>query len=253
MGIITPTNQSVTELKGLHLYHSAISNCSMRPRMVLEEKNLPWVSHHLELTKAETHTPEYFGINPNGVVPTLVHDGVVIIESDDITEYLDERFPDPPLRSKDPAVNAEIHAWLKLATGIHVRGVKTTIYHNKMRGKLQMSDEAMKQYRKLQTNQDLLAFHQKSASAEGFSAEEVTQARKILDESFQKVEDALSAHRWIVGNDFSLADIAWVPLHFTLIGANYSFDKFPRVSAWADAIRERPSFQKGVLKWCPKF
>lgn len=99
------------------------------------------------------------------------------------------------MRSKEPAITAEIHAWLKLATCIHVRAVKTTIYHNKMRGKLRMSDEAMAQYRKLQTNKELLAFHQKSAGAEGFSPEEVAQARKILDESFQKVEDALSAHR----------------------------------------------------------
>jgi len=253
MGIITPTNKSVTELKGLHLYHSAISNCSMRPRMSLEEKNLPWVSHHLELTKGETHTPEYFGINPNGVVPTLVHDGVVIIESDDIIEYIEDKFPEPPLRSKDPAVNAEIHEWLKLSTSIHVKGVKTTVYHNKMRGKLRMSDEKMAEYLKLQKNPELLEFHHKSASEEGFSDHDVAEARRILDESFGKIEKALEQHQWIVGDNFTLADIAWIPLHFTLIGANYQFDKFPRIMAWADAITPRPSFQKGIIKWCPKF
>src|SRR5271170_5600448 len=101
MGIITPTNKSVTVLKGLHLYHAAASNCAMRVRIVLEEKGLPWESHLLSFEKNETHTPEYFGINPNGQVPTLVHDGVVIIESNDIIEYLEEKFPARPLLPPD--------------------------------------------------------------------------------------------------------------------------------------------------------
>jgi GST-like protein len=127
MGIIQPRNKEVESLKGIHLYHSAISNCAMRVRIVLEEKRLPWESHHLDLLKGETHTEAYFGINPYGVVPTLVDDGVVIIESDDIMEYLDDKYPEPPLRPADTARRAEIHAWLKLATGIHVKSVKTFI------------------------------------------------------------------------------------------------------------------------------
>ncbi len=84
MGIITPKNTEVLDFKGLHLYHAGISNCAMRVRVTLEEKDLPWTSHHLDILNKEHQTPEYFGINPNGVVPTLVDDGVVIIESDDI-------------------------------------------------------------------------------------------------------------------------------------------------------------------------
>ena len=96
--IVTPTNNSVTALEGLHLFHADISNCSMRVRMVLAEKELPWTSHHLDLRKKETVTPEYFGIHPKGLVPTLVHNGVVHIESNEIIEYLDETYPDPPLQ-----------------------------------------------------------------------------------------------------------------------------------------------------------
>ena len=43
--IVDPTNKSVTELRGLHLFHADISNCSMRVRMALAEKGLPWTSH----------------------------------------------------------------------------------------------------------------------------------------------------------------------------------------------------------------
>ena len=98
MGIITPKNKAVTEYKGLHLYHFSQSNCSMRVRMTLEEKGLKWTSHHVNLHKGENVTPEYFGIHPKGLVPALVHDGVLIIESTDIIDYLDRQFPDPPLR-----------------------------------------------------------------------------------------------------------------------------------------------------------
>ena len=65
--IVTPTNKSVTALEGLHLFHADISNCSMRVRMVLAEKELPWTSHHLDLRKKETATPEYFRHSPQGI------------------------------------------------------------------------------------------------------------------------------------------------------------------------------------------
>ena len=78
MPVIVPTNEEVLSYAGLHLFHSGVSNCSMRVRMVLEEKGLEWESHHLNILKKEHITPEYFGINPAGLVPTLVNDGVVI-------------------------------------------------------------------------------------------------------------------------------------------------------------------------------
>ena len=79
MPIVEPTNLTVKDLEGLHVYHSGVSNCSMRVCMTLEEKGLPWTSHHLNILRKEHITPEYFGINPNGLVPTLVHDGKVML------------------------------------------------------------------------------------------------------------------------------------------------------------------------------
>ena len=86
MAVITPKNKTVETFTGLHLYHGAISNCSMRVRMTLIEKGLAWESHHLDLKKKENISDEYFGINPNGLVPTLIDNGVVHIESNDIID-----------------------------------------------------------------------------------------------------------------------------------------------------------------------
>ena len=120
MAVIDTKIKAVKAFEGLHLYHGNISNCSMRVRMTLEEKDLDWVSHHIDLKKKENITDEYFGINPNGLVPTLIHDGVIHIESNDIIDYLDKTFPEPPLRSTQN--EAEMLEWLKLSASLHVPG-----------------------------------------------------------------------------------------------------------------------------------
>ena len=49
------------------------------------------------------------------------------------------------------------------------------------------------------------------------------------------------------------ADIAWLPLHFSLIRAEFSFDDYPAIDTWAKRFSERDSFKKGVLDWWPGF
>ena len=251
MGVIEPTNLAVKELSGLHLYHSGISNCSMRVRITLEEKGLEWESHHFDILKKEHLTPEYFGINPNGLVPTLIHDGVVIIESDDIIDYLDKTFPEPPLRPRDEAALERMYYWLRRSTSIHVKAIKTHIYAKGVRGKMAQSDQEQAAYKELQTNPELLEFHRKSSS-ESFSEEELLAAQRTIDECFSDAEQALAENDWLAGSTFSLADIAWMPLYFTLKElAGYDFAPYLHVQAWADRISRRDSYQHAIIDWWP--
>ena len=82
----------------LELYHHGTSVCAAKPRIVFAEKGLDWFGHYVDILKGEQFAPEYLKLNPKHVVPTLVHDGNVIRESAVIGEYLDEVFPDPPLK-----------------------------------------------------------------------------------------------------------------------------------------------------------
>lgn len=224
----------------------------MRVRITLEEKGLPWESHHLNLLKKEHLTPEYFGINPNGLMPTLVHDGVVIIESNDIIDYLDRKFPEPPLRPTDPVELERMYHWLERAASIHVKAVKTYIYDKTIRGKMAQSTQQADDYRKLQTNEELLEFHRKS-SANGFTQEELDNARRIIDECFRDAEVALKQHDWLAGDAFSLADISWMPLHFTLKNmAGFDVTPFPHVEKWTERMSQRKSYQRAVVDWYPK-
>ncbi len=248
--IIETSNETVKAYEGLHLYHGDISNCSMRVRMTLIEKNLPWTSHHIDLKKKENISDEYFSINPKGLVPTLVHDGVVHVESNEIIDYLDETYPEPSLRAAD---NEEMMGWLQLAASIHVPAVKPFVYATKMAPKIKKTAEEERKYAELQTNEELKNFHAKHAGSSAFSDEDVARAEATLKECFDKLEKTLEGREWIMGDAVSLADISWIPLHFVLIGCGYPFDHYPNITRWADNFGKRPSFQEGVIKWCADF
>jgi glutathione S-transferase len=102
----------------VELYHNNISVCAQKVRIVLSEKRVTWTNHHLSLALGEQLTPEFKKMNPRGVVPVLVHDGNVIVESSVICAYLDEAFPDPPLMPKRPVERATMRLWCKLPDDI---------------------------------------------------------------------------------------------------------------------------------------
>lgn len=250
MAIIEPTNTTVKDFKGLHLYHGAISNCSMRVRMTLIEKGLDWESHHIDLKKKENITDEYFGINPNGLVPTLIDDGVVHIESNDIIDYLDETYPEPSLRD---ANTDEMMEWLHLAAAIHVPGCKPYVYAYKVGKMMKKTEAEQAKYDSLQKNDELKTFHAKHAGDKDFSTSDLDKATAILNACFFKLDRTLEGRTWIMGEQYSLADISWIPLHFVLEGCGYPFENYPNVVRWAKAFQGKTSFQEGVVKWCPDF
>jgi len=93
------------------LYDSPGSPCARRVRIVLLEKGLTWTTRLVDLTKMEQKRPEYLALNPNGVVPTLLHGERVIYESNVITEYLDDVFPEPRLYPAEPWARAQAKMW----------------------------------------------------------------------------------------------------------------------------------------------
>lgn len=251
MAIIIPTNKSVESLSGLHLYHGDISNCSMRVRMTLIEKGLEWTSHHLDLKKKENITDDYFGINPKGLVPTLVDAGVVHVESNEIIDYIDATYPEPSLRSVEN--EAEMLEWLRLAGSIHVTAIKPYVYATMMQNKVKKTAEEEAKYNALQTNEELKEFHAKHAGGSAFNVDELVKSKQILKDCFDKLENALDGRAWIMGDQYTLADISWIPVHFVLIGCDYPFEQYPNITRWAEAFREKESFKEGVLKWCADF
>ena len=104
----------------LELYHHNISVCAQKVRLALHEKGIDWEGHHIDLMKGEQTSPEYLAINPRGVTPTLVHDGNPVIESTIILEYLEDAFPELPLRPASALSRARMRVWAKIPDdGLH--------------------------------------------------------------------------------------------------------------------------------------
>ena len=104
------------------LYDYWRSSASYRVRIALNLKGLSYKqkSVHLVRDGGEQKQPEYTAINPQGLVPTLVDDGIVLTQSMAIMEYLDERYPEPPLLPAELIERARIRAMaLVIACDIH--------------------------------------------------------------------------------------------------------------------------------------
>jgi glutathione S-transferase len=89
--------KEVLDWQGLHLFHFSGSSCSQKLRIYLRLKSIPVTLRPTNLVKHENETDWYMGINPRGLVPTLIDDGKVIIESNDIITHLENKFPSPSL------------------------------------------------------------------------------------------------------------------------------------------------------------
>ena len=126
---IRPTdNPEILNMRGLNLFHYSYSNCSMRIRLFLDEKGIPWNDHFIDLRAQKNLTEEYFAIHPQGLVPALVDDGVIVYESADILEYLEEKFPEPSFTPDTAEGRAELDKMLEFTRSGHFPVIKTWAY-----------------------------------------------------------------------------------------------------------------------------
>lgn len=92
----------------MRLYGFSRSSAAFRVRIALNLKGLDYEQAFVHLRRREQERPEYLGVNPQGLAPALETDGLTLIQSLPIIEYLDERHPKPPLLPADPAGRARV-------------------------------------------------------------------------------------------------------------------------------------------------
>jgi len=252
MAIIETKNSEVRALKGLHLYHAAISNCSQKVRFCLDEKGLSWQSHEVNLRQSEHLTPEFLSINPRGMVPVLVHDGAVIIDSSDIILYIEDAFPNPPLCPKSPEDQVLSADWLTLWDETQP-DIKTLTHAGRIGGFRRAGGRlpielAMARDNGLQ-NPDLIAFLAELASAEGLAPARISASMAAAHDRLRRLEGRLSSHDWLASDSFSLADLAWsIDVHrFHFLGM--ALDAYPSVARWYETVRRRPAFERMVTAY----
>src|SRR5882762_7564149 len=97
----------------LQLYRFPGATCPAKVLLALFEKNVPFQD---EIIAYDDITTEWYRkLNPNSVVPTIVHNGATIIESPVILNYIEDAFDGPKLRPEEPLRRAQMNHWLKLA------------------------------------------------------------------------------------------------------------------------------------------
>ncbi|HJQ15916.1 MAG TPA: glutathione S-transferase family protein [Allosphingosinicella sp.] len=239
------------------LYHFAYSTCSQKVRMALAEKGQQFESREVNLLAGGQHDPEYVRLNPDHVVPTMIHEDEVLTESTLINDYVDDAFEGVALRSADPIMRYRAAALIhqvddKLhgkVTGVFSHGVLT-------RGMVQSRPpEAIEAYleaipdpaeRQLRT----------SLIGHGAQAPEMPPAVATMVAFFSRLETLLESQQWLSGDSFGLADICVIPYVSRM--AEIGLDAFwnegaaPRVEHWIARTTTRPSFEVAFTRWMPE-
>ncbi len=236
----------------LLLYHGSTSVCSIKARVALAEKGLKWESELLDLMRGDQHRPEYAKLNPNRVVPTLVHDGKIVLESTLIIEYLDEAFPAPPLMPADPYRRAVARLWMKkIDDYLHAACSTVTFATANRKALLQLSPEEL-EARFQRMPDPAYRERQRLGVAHGLDAPHVALAVRQHDKYLGEMEAALRDSLYLAGDAYSLADAAATPYvnRAEMIGMDALWvGQRPRVAAWLARVRERPSFERAITRW----
>ena len=194
------------------LYHDVPSTNSDRVKIALAEKGLAWEGVRISLAKREQKSPEFLKLNPYGKIPVLVEDGKVLFESCIINEYLDERYPNPPLMPKD--------FWERGRARILVDYGLNYLHEPywALRGEIMMKKNEAERDQKI-----------------------IKESRAELLQRLQYLEVELGAKPYLLG-EFSLADIDIFPrfLRMESFGVMPS-PTLPRLSVWYERMKQRPS------------
>src|SRR3989442_9235982 len=194
----------------IKLYDFKSSPNCQRVKVVLAEKNLPYEIVAIDLRKQEQKTPDYLKLNPYGKVPVLADDSTVLYESCIINEYLNEKYPTPPLMPADLGKRAKARILIDFGLN-HTDGL-----YQKLRMEL-MKDPK-------EQNKDV-----------------INSAKADLKKLLQRFETELGDQPYLVG-DFSLADAALITRFTRLEGFGVLPDSsLPRLIQYLQRMKERPS------------
>lgn len=250
-------NKAVSNWRGVHLLHFDSSSDSQKVRILLNEKKIDWESHPVDLRKNQHVTPWFLSINPHGVVPVLVHDGAVHVESDDIMEYVDAL---PSARASFFPREAKKHAYVKkelaFQSSLRLGARALTVEFMPPQTRHLNDRQALRDYRKNGTpnvTRDMEIAWWQSTADNGIS-------RKTLIESFashrsalRRLEDRLQSREWLYGKRISALDIAWFTTIHRLKVLGYEMTRHPYLVSYYERLLQRPAFReeiqiKGPLK-----
>ena len=230
----------------IELWHEWNSVQSFKVRAVLAEKDLPWTPHRVELLRFEHLQPSYLALNPNGVVPTLVHDGQVLLESSVICQYLDEIFPMPALMPQDPYARAQARIWLKVFDDLVHPAIRQASFELLYRPLLARMAPDELDARLARHPNPVRAQRFRNAARGAADRAAVEEATLSFRTIVSRMNAALSGNAWLAGPQYSLADIGMAPLveRLEMLGLMSLLEPFPHATRWSAALMGRPAIAR---------
>lgn len=227
----------------IELYYFHGATCGLKARLAFAEKGVEYDANVVE--RPYLRTEEYRKLNPNGVVPTIIHDGEVLIESSVIINYLDDAFDGPSLKPDTPLGVARSWWWMKRADEC-LAMIGTLTYTVSLRpGILKKSPEELEAYIEGTPNPALRQRRRRIIEM-GFDSPDFPVALSGLEKMLSDMEDALNKHEWLAADSYGLADIALTPLieRLTELQCHEMWeDSRPKLTAWWEKIKARPSYE----------
>jgi glutathione S-transferase len=194
----------------LRLYDFPMSPRVRKVRIVLAEKGLQYEKVHIDILKGEQKKPEYLAIHPYGKVPALQDNGATLYESTVIMEYLNDKYPDPPLLPTDPGQRARARVLVHYGDNPYESAAATLV------GEL-----LIKPMQGGVTDQTVVA-----------------KAKEDLSSCFARLEMELGHNDYLLGSAFSLADIPFIA--WGLLFPNLKVEPSARLEAWLNRLASRP-------------
>ena len=250
--------KEVFNWKGYHLLHFYGSACSQKLRIFLSLKKIKWKSHQINLQKQEQFCDRFLGINPRGLVPTLVYDGNVYIESNDIMFFVESistninLIPNEYIKEikENLAYEDSLHQDLRILTFRfivpHFLGKKNLKkLNNKKNNKGTIKGETdIKKNKEI----DFWMNHHKF----GITDEQVNESFKKFSEAVNKIELKLTNNSYILNNQITVLDIAWFININRIVKAGFDLkNKYPNTYKWYKKLKNNKNFSNEVKEGLP--
>ena len=226
------------------LYNAPQSTCSQRVRFVFNAKKLPFDEMKLNLLEGDQLKPDYLKLNPNGVVPTLDHDGAIIIDSTVITEYLDEVAPENSFTPEDALARARMRALMHFIDEMPAAAVRVPTFNLAFLPSFQKMSR--KAFVAMAESKPLRREFMLTMGQTGFPRSEMDAALARMRRSYERMDAEIerSGGPWLLGKKLTLADVAVMPSLVRIHDLGIpDWQDLPRVVTWFDNIHAHPAFK----------
>ena len=245
--------KEILDWKGVHLLNYQFSACSMKTRIYLNLKKIPFTSHQINLSTGENFSEWLQGINPRSLVPVLIHDGEVHIESNDILEYLEGCFKESPLIPEN--MEEKIKELLKFEDNLHVDIRNITFkflvprFLNKGKSVQPKAKNKATLNGELDSMDDVNRNFWEHYEKYGITDEDASRSLIRFRTALEDLNDQLEDSPYILGAELSLVDIAWFIYATRIQHANYPLKRLhPNVSGWYERLYANNLFRKEVKR-----